>query len=452
MPTITIPPSPIGANDNVNVSIEYAPDQGNTYAKLRIEISKLSLAYGDQLIFNGQPWTYSANLTTPTDFKSPEDLLVRFNNNPDFNREYESYPISETVALYVAEFVALIPTSESDITANVTGAIGIVSNTAGTNEYSKNDLAQFAQLVRLEGSTTTNEKRTNEPTYNFEISSQVRGRLTPFKIEDGIGVIFQNEGSYNPILTEVGTTFIASGDTIKQSIYTDFVNRSYYLGDQHAGGYISDRLNSKPTNLDLFEYCSFLVSNVSSVTKFKRRIDVIYTDLTTDIIIDGSVNNPINGIVTAQAYFNSFNTQTDNSKTVSKWTVSLCETDGTIVYEGQSYSNRIDNCVSFLQVLFTNVYGGIEVETFKTLPTLSYSVDSQDSRTGSDREFNFITEDTEILAIDEQNITDNQYLVLKGLLKSKWVYINQGNGLTPVRMTASNLTNETFNANFKLDA
>ena len=451
MPTVTIADSPIGAKSDVDVVITYTPDQANIFAKIRVTIDKLTLALGDALIFNGTPFTYSSNLTTPTDFKEPLDLLVRFNDNNDFSRDYECILVSDTVNTMVLEFIAREATATLNITASATGGISINQNIAGQSQYSKNDLTAFSQLLRLEGNSVDNEQTNSSDTYTFEISSQVRGKLTPFRLEDGNGSIFKNEGSYDFIQVQIGTAFIDTGDTIRQKVYDTFIERAFYLGKQTTRGYITDRTGSKITSLELLEYCSFLIANYSDYTSLRRRVDVTYTDATTQTIIDGYTNNPTNGIVTCQAFYNSFNGATDNSKVIQEWTVSLANPSGDVIYTGQTYKNITDPCVNYFQVIFTNVYGGIEVQTFKTKPSYSYTVESSESRTGDEREFNFVTDKIETISIDEQNITENVYEVLKGLPSSKWVYVVIDGVLTPVRMTAFNLTDEKFNANFKIN-
>ncbi|MDB4498372.1 hypothetical protein N9251_03420, partial [Gammaproteobacteria bacterium] len=195
--------------------IEYTADQSNAFATCRY--SFVSEFYGDTIVFNGQTWIYSANLTNPTDFKSAADFVTRFNNNADYNRDYKAVKVlTAPGANEIIVITARVATSESNIVTSVTGGIILDYNFVGENQYSKNDISQFAQILRIEESNTDNEKRTLEPVYSFEISSQIRGRLTPFKIEDGTGVIFQNDGSFGTITTEIGTSFIDVGDTIQQ--------------------------------------------------------------------------------------------------------------------------------------------------------------------------------------------------------------------------------------------
>jgi hypothetical protein len=460
MPTITIPSEPVPALDPFDASVEYTQDQNAQFARQDLMIDNASLTVGDTFTFNGTAFTYNTVLNSPTDFTGNENFVNQFNANPDFNTDYEAVITSGVFGSLTAVYIritAKIPTAQLNITASRAtinpDTIELQGNVLGQSTYSKNDIANFAQLARIEGTTVDNEQVNTGSTYFFELSSQVESQLNYYDIANANGVLFSNELSYKTLGIQFGTRYTTAGSTYRIREYEPAIPFFTYLGKGHELGALTDRIGSKTSSVELYEIQSFLLFNETSTTNLQRHIVIEYTDNTSTTDVDGSLNNPTNGIVSCLSYVNSFSSLVDNTKVIKSWTVSLADSNGDVLYQGQKYLNLAQACVSYFQVLYTNVYGGFEVVTFKTDPTNSFTTESQESKEASlpnkFKEFNFVTDTSEIISIDEQAINEQEYQILKGLPQSKYTYVVDGFDLKPVRLTAYKLDENSFNGNFK---
>lgn len=460
MPTITIPTEPVPALDYFDASVEYTQDQNAQKASQLITIDNALLTVGDTINFNGTVFTYNTVLNSPTDFTSALNFANQFSANPDFNVEYTADVILGVFMVptaFVVKVQALTPTAQLNISVSRTtinaDTIEFSYNAPGLSSYSKNDISNFAQLARIEGTTVDNEQVTSASTYFFELSSQVQSQLNYYDIANANGVLFNNAGSYNTLGIQFGTRYTNTGSTYRIREYNNALPFFTYLGKQASTGALTNRTGSKVSSTELYEIQSFLLFKEASTTNLQRHIVIEYTDTTITTNTDGNLNNPTSGIVSALSYVNSFSSLVDNTKVIKSWTVSLADSNGDVLYEGQKYLNLSQACVSYFQVLFTNVFGGFEVVTFKTDASNSFTTESQESKISSlpnqFKEFNFVTDTTEIISIDEQAINQNEYQVLKGLAQSKFTYIVDGFNLKPVRLTAYKLNENSFNGNFK---
>jgi len=457
MPIITIPSNPVPALDPFNASVEYTQDQNAVFASIDIAIDDILLDVGDLITFNGTAFRYNTILTSPTDFTGAESFANQFNSNPDFSIDYVATSTAYASGIIVVTVTANNATAELDITASRqtlnADTIELLNNTAGKSSYSKNDISNFAQLARITGTLDNNEQVNNSSTYYFELSSQIQSQLTYYDIQNANGTIFLNDGSFKSIGVQFGTRRTESGSTYRIQEYGIASPVITYLGKYIEAGKMTKRTGSKISSPELYEVQSFLLSSQNTTTTLKRFIQINYTDGSSNMDFDGSVNNPQNGIVSLLSYVDSFSSMVQPTKIIKSWRVSLAGSDGSIIYQGQEYLNLSQACVSYFQVLFTNEYGGLEVVTFKTDATNSFTTDSQESKEAylpnQFKEFNFITNTTETISIAEQSINEQEYEILKGLPQSKYTYIVDGFDLKPVRLTAYKLNENSFNGNFK---
>lgn len=455
MPTITPPASPIGVLDNALFTVEYTQDQAPLFSELRFGIGENLVMAGDYITINGTPWVNTLFINSPTNWSDAESFVRQFNSNPDFNLKYTAEIYSSNINFDNIRIKAIEPTSTLDITATVNSndvnGIFIIVNNGGQAGFSKNDIANFAQLARIKGSNNNNQQVNSGGLYYFEISDQLRGRLTEFYLPSATGQLFLNSGMASVIDVEFGTRFTENGSTYQQRVYTDTETVSVYRGKQTTAGLLTSRVGAKTTNTNLWEACSWLLYDYVTVTSLRRKVEITYTDLTTDTVLDGSLLNPQFGIVTALAGAYTF--ATDPAKTVSRWTVSLAQPDGTIIYEGQTYLNLINDCTNTVQVVFTNLYGGIETFTFKDKEQRQFTTSDVLAREAglpnTYTEFNIVTDETDTQILNEQSVRKEDYESLQGLVKSKYLFIADGSELTPVRRTSYNLTTENFACNFK---
>ena len=460
MASISIPNNPVPALDYFNATVQYSQDQNAVYARQDVTIDNAVLTVGDTFTFNGVNFTYKTVLGSPTDFTGNESFVAQFNSNPDFSADYFAEVTNgifgKPEALTI-RITALRQTSELNITASRAtinaDTIELSSNVAGASRYSKNDSPNFAQLARIVGTQTENEQVTESPLYVFELSTQIQSQLNYYDFKNKYGTIFTNDGSFKDLEIQFGTRFSSAGSSYRTRQYDPPTPFFAYMGKAHALGLLTDRIGSKVSNTELYEAQSFLINEYNASATLQRHIEIEYTDLTTTTGVSGSVGNPVSGIITTLAYVQSFASLVDTSKTIKSWTVSLADSGGAVIYEGQKYVNSLQDCTTSFQVLFTNVYGGIEVVTFRTESTNTFQTESQDSKEAylpnQFKEFNFVTDKSETVSISEQSITANEYEILKGLPQSKYTYLVDGTELKPVKLTGYTLNENTFNANFK---
>ena len=458
---ISIPSSPVPALEFFNATVVYSQDQNAQFARQDTILDGAQLSVGDSLTFNGISFLFNSVLSSPTDFTSPTNFVEQFNSNPDFNTSYKASVLSGVFGKPDAldiRIIALDATTQLNIIVSRkslnAGAIEFGTNIAGASRYSKNDIRNFAQLARIVGTNSDNEQVSENAGYVFELSSQIQSQLEYFDIANGNGsTMFYNNGSYKDLQIEFGTRFSTAGSSYRSRVYTEFRDFFTYLGKEAPLGLLTNRTGSKISSTELYELDSFLIYDLTSTATLTRSITIEYTDSTSTTAINGTTSNNQKGIISVRSDVNSFSSLVDNSKVIKSWTVNLADSAGNVLYQGQKYINEGQPCINYFQVLYTNEYGGFEVATFKTDATNSFNVDSQEAKQATSpnqyKEFNFVTDTSEIISMDEQAITEKEYTILKALPQSKYTYVIEGNQLKPVRLTAFELNQSSFNANFK---
>lgn len=453
--TINEPTEPVGVLGNALYTVEYSQDFAPQFAFLAFTVNYNAVAEGDNVVINGTPWVYQTAINSPTDWIDAPSFVRQFNANPEYNTAYEATLANNDANTGLIEIKAKEATSQLniDFVVNVTDPLGIIENAnfTGQSAYAKNDIQNFAQLARIKGSTNNNQQVNSGALYYFELADQLRGQLNEFYLPSASGQLFLNEGMAKAVPVEFGTRFTEDGSTYLQRVYTDEVVTECFRGKSAGAGLLTNRQGAKVTNLGLYEACSFLLHQYTDVTSLRRKVTITYTDQSTDVVLDGSLQNPKFGIVTALAGAYTFTT--DGLKTVSKWQIDLARPDGVVIHEGQTYLNLIGECTNTVQVVFTNLFGGIDTFTFKDQEERQFTTTDVVAREAelpnTFTEFNITTDETDTQILNEQSVRFEDYLVLQGLVKSKYLFIAKGVELQQVRRTSYNLTTDNFSCNFK---